>query len=47
MDSHDYWMMFLETGAPEVYLLYNHARRMEETDVFNDSGVGTAGHRLQ
>lgn len=47
MNAQDYWMMFLETGAPEMYLLYNQARRMEATDVFNDPGTGTAGHRLQ
>lgn len=41
------WQMFLETGAPEAYLLYNKARRMEEIHVFDDSGTGSAGHGLQ
>jgi len=47
MNAQDYWTIFLETGAPEMYLLYNKARRMEATDVFNDSGTGAASHRLQ
>jgi hypothetical protein len=47
MNAQDYWSVFLETGAPEFYLLYNQARRMEEIHVFNDSGAGSAGHGLQ
>lgn len=47
MNAQDYWTMFIETGAPEMYLLYNQARRMEETHAFNDSGTGAAGHGLQ
>lgn len=47
MDSKDYWQMFLETGAPEMYLLYNNARRMETCHVFDDPGVGAAGGSLQ
>lgn len=42
MNAQDYWNMFLETGAPEMYLLYNKARRTEETHVFNDPGAGAA-----
>lgn len=26
MDSNVYWSLFLETGAPEAYLLYRAAR---------------------
>ncbi len=47
MNSRDYWKMFLETGAPEYYLLYSRTMKMEETHVREDSGVGIAGHRLQ
>ena len=47
MLAKDYWMLFLETGAPEVYLLYNHVRRMEEQHVFNDPGASAADRRLQ
>lgn len=47
MNAQDYWTMFLETGAPEMYLLFNQARRMEESNVCNDPGVGSSGIRLQ
>jgi len=47
MNANDYWQMFLETGAPELYLMYNKARKMENTHVFDDTGPGTAGHSLQ
>jgi len=47
MRAHDYWTIFLETGAPELYLMFNQARRMEETDVSEDQGTGTACNRLQ
>lgn len=47
MDAQSYWMLFLETGAPEVYLLYNKARRMEDTDVLDDPGLGAPCHGLQ
>lgn len=47
MNAQDYWNVFLETGAPEMYLLYNQARRMEEQNVCNDPGTGSAGLGLQ
>jgi len=47
MKAQDYWQMFLETGAPEMYLLYNNARRMEGLHVSDDSGTGITGHSLQ
>ena len=46
MTSQDYWQMFLETGAPEMYLLYNNARKVEINDVLENPGIGTAGHNL-
>ena len=30
MDAEFYWALFLETGAPECYLLYRRALRAEE-----------------
>ena len=27
MDAKDYWQIFMETGAPEFYLLYKEALR--------------------
>ncbi len=47
MLAQDYWQMFMETGVPEYYLLYNNARKMEKSHVLDDSGAGTAGHSLQ
>lgn len=47
MKATDYWQVFLETGAPEMYLLYNKARRMEASDASYCSGVGPEGHHLQ
>jgi len=47
MKAQDYWQMFLETGAPEMYLLYNKARKMETSYVPDNTGSGTAGHSLQ
>lgn len=47
MESHALWQLFLETGAPEIYLMYNKARKMESLHVFNDSGSGAASHQLQ
>lgn len=47
MRAQDYWSLFLETGAPEVYLLYNQVRRMEEQNVFDGPGAGAADRRLQ
>ena len=47
MNAQNYWQIFLETGAPEMYLLYNQARKMEEGHVLDDPGAGAAGHSLQ
>lgn len=47
MKAQDYWKLFLETGAPEMYLLYNNARKMETADVYHHSGPGITGHSLQ
>lgn len=47
MKANDYWNMFLETGAPEMYLLYSKALKMEAGNVLDDPGTGAAGHGLQ
>ena len=47
MQAQDYWKIFLETGAPEVYLMYNQARRMEETDVSDHQRSGAQSVGLQ
>lgn len=47
MKSQDFWQIFLETGAPEAYLLYSKALKMEASNVPDNSGVGASCHRLQ
>lgn len=47
MNAKGYWQLFLDTGAPEMYLLYNKARKAEESHVFEDTGAGTQGNSLQ
>ena len=47
MKAFEYWQCFLEPGAPEFYLLYHDALKMERQDVFDRSGAGTQSHGLQ
>lgn len=47
MDSQFAWQVFLETGAPEMYLLYNQAKKMENTNVFENQGPGATGNKVQ
>ena len=47
MNAQDYWQLFLETGAPEAYLMYSKQLKSEADYVFNDSGSGPAGNGLQ
>jgi len=46
MKSDQLWQLFLETGAPELYLLYNKARKTEDADVLDDPGLGSARYTL-
>ena len=47
MTSKDYWQVFMETGAPEMYLLYQQARKLEENHVSDHPGDRPAGYGLQ
>ena len=47
MRSEDYWKIFLETGAPEAYLSYSRALKMEKTYVSDHEGTRAAGNGLQ
>ena len=38
MDSAYYWELFMTTGAPAYYLAYQSKRRMEGTDVSENTG---------
>lgn len=42
MNALSFWELFLDTGAPEMYLLYHKAKKMEETNVLDDQGPGAA-----
>ena len=47
MNSELYWHLFLKTGSPQVYLMYNEAKRLEQVDVPKHEGSGHSGHSLQ
>ena len=47
MESAQYWKNFMETGAPEYYLLYQRALKMEAKHVPDDPGHCPQGDRLQ
>ena len=47
MNAADYWKIFVETGLPEAYMLYSHAKRMELSHVSDNKSVGAADNRLQ
>lgn len=46
MNANQLWQTFLETGSPEVYLLYNQAKKVENDHVFNGSGIGSSGNAI-
>lgn len=47
MKANDYWKLFLDTGAPEIYMMYQQALKMEANHVFDNSGAGASDRRLQ
>ncbi len=47
MDAQTLWQVFLETGAPEAYLLYNKVKHMEERYVPDAQRSGASDHGLQ
>ena len=38
MNAVEYWKIFMETGAPEAYLLYSRKLKSEADYVYDDSG---------
>lgn len=46
MNASDYWTIFMETGAPEAYLMFK-AMQTEETHVFDDPSSRPKSDRLQ
>ena len=47
MNAANYWQLFMETGAPEMYLLYHKALKAEETHVSDHTSHCSAGDGLQ
>ncbi len=47
MKSKDYWNLFLETGAPEAYLMYSKAVKLEGKYVPECSGDRPESNGLQ
>ena len=46
MKANELWQSFLQTGAPEMYLLYSEAKRLEEGNVPEGSRAGASGNSL-
>lgn len=46
MNTSEIWHLFMETGAPEVYLLYCNALKAEEKHVSDDPGDCPQSFRL-
>ena len=47
MDSNECFRVFMDSGIPEYYVLYQQLKKMEESDVSNDPGTSTSGLSLQ
>lgn len=47
MDAMDYWQIFVETGAPELYLMYAKAVKSEGHHVSENKGSGPSHYGLQ
>ena len=41
MKSECLWQVFLDTGAPELYMLYSRLKKVEGIHVFEGSGTGS------
>lgn len=47
MNAVDYWQLFLETGAPEAYLMYTKMQKTEGSHVHDHPGHRPESHGLQ
>ena len=47
MKAMDYWQLFLETGAPEAYLMYSNQLKWEADYASDGSGHRPESNRLQ
>lgn len=46
MNAYDYWQIFIETGAPEMYLLYTKAMKSEAQNVSENKSPGSSGYTV-
>lgn len=46
MNQQAMWSVFLNTGAPEVYLLYCEARKAKDNYVSNNSGSCDSSNKI-
>ena len=46
MNSAFFWDLFLETGAPGMYVYYQEAKRSEEQYVSDSTGTCTASQSI-
>ena len=46
MDSKFFWEVFLETGAPEMYVYYQEAKRSEEAYVSDSAGLSATRNTI-
>lgn len=47
MNASEYWKLFLETGAPEMYLCYIQAQKTEDFHVSDSAGGSAPSSGLQ
>lgn len=47
MNAREYWQLFMETGAPEVYMMYTQALKTEGAHVSEHHCPGAESQRLQ
>ena len=47
MNSQALWNMFLQTGSPELYVLFKHACKLEDSHASDDQGSGTSFNSIQ
>lgn len=46
MNQQAMWSVFLNTGAPEAYLLYCEARKVKEPYVSDNQGTCDQSHKI-
>ena len=47
MKSQELWKLFEETGAPELYLMYTDARKMENANATDNASACSTRSKLQ